>query len=80
MPKPQKKNARWHRRHSIDPKTKQVRTRVEMIDRPFLTQTINQGLNRLCPCNSGKKYKRCCLAKDQSVARAKIESKGIPTT
>ena len=26
------------------------------------------GRNDLCPCGSGKKYKRCCLNKDQMVA------------
>jgi hypothetical protein len=27
------------------------------------------GRNEPCPCGSGKKYKRCCLAKDQHAAR-----------
>jgi len=27
------------------------------------------GRNDLCPCGSGKKYKRCCLAQDVAAAR-----------
>lgn len=26
------------------------------------------GRNDLCPCNSGKKYKKCCLAEDERKA------------
>jgi len=29
------------------------------------------GRNDLCPCGSGKKYKQCCLAKDQAAANAR---------
>ena len=28
------------------------------------------GRNDLCPCGSGKKYKKCCLAADEAAARA----------
>lgn len=28
------------------------------------------GRNQPCPCGSGKKYKRCCLAKDEQAVRA----------
>jgi tetratricopeptide (TPR) repeat protein len=28
------------------------------------------GRNDPCPCNSGKKYKKCCLAGDEAAARA----------
>ena len=28
------------------------------------------GRNDLCPCGSGKKYKRCCLATDEQAERA----------
>ena len=28
------------------------------------------GRNDLCPCGSGKKYKKCCLASDEAAARA----------
>jgi tetratricopeptide (TPR) repeat protein len=28
------------------------------------------GRNDLCHCNSGKKYKKCCMASDQAAARA----------
>ena len=28
------------------------------------------GRNDPCPCNSGKKYKKCCLVSDEAAARA----------
>jgi tetratricopeptide (TPR) repeat protein len=28
------------------------------------------GRNDLCPCNSGKKYKKCCMTRDEAAARA----------
>jgi tetratricopeptide (TPR) repeat protein len=30
------------------------------------------GRNDLCPCGSGKKYKRCCMAQDEAAAREKL--------
>ena len=30
------------------------------------------GRNDLCPCGSGKKYKRCCMAHDEAAAREKL--------
>jgi tetratricopeptide (TPR) repeat protein len=30
------------------------------------------GRNDLCPCGSGKKYKRCCMANDEAAARDKL--------
>jgi tetratricopeptide (TPR) repeat protein len=30
------------------------------------------GRNDPCPCGSGKKYKRCCLAKDQAAEHASL--------
>ena len=30
------------------------------------------GRNDPCPCGSGKKYKKCCLAKDQAHKRAEL--------
>ncbi len=30
------------------------------------------GRNDLCPCGSGKKYKRCCMANDAATARATL--------
>ena len=32
------------------------------------------GRNDLCPCGSGKKYKRCCLEKDEAAALAKADA------
>lgn len=28
------------------------------------------GRNEKCPCGSGKKYKKCCLLKDEAIKRA----------
>ena len=30
------------------------------------------GRNDLCPCGSGKKYKRCCMAADEAAAHEKL--------
>src|SRR5215211_3800859 len=30
------------------------------------------GRNDPCPCGSGKKYKKCCLEKDQAAGRARL--------
>lgn len=30
---------------------------------------VKPGRNALCPCGSGKKYKKCCLANDEAAAR-----------
>ena len=30
------------------------------------------GRNDPCPCGSGKKYKRCCLDKDEAAGRAAL--------
>ena len=32
------------------------------------------GRNDPCPCGSGQKYKRCCLAKDQEAERAALKA------
>jgi hypothetical protein len=35
---------------------------------------MNIGRNDPCPCGSGKKYKKCCLAKDEEEARKRAAS------
>jgi len=35
------------------------------------------GRNDPCPCGSGKKYKKCCLASDEAAARA-AQSAAVP--
>ena len=35
-----------------------------------MTAMAKPGRNDPCPCGSGKKYKRCCLAKDEEAERA----------
>jgi tetratricopeptide (TPR) repeat protein len=37
------------------------------------------GRNDLCPCGSGKKYKRCCLARDEAAAREKLAATTMAT-
>jgi tetratricopeptide (TPR) repeat protein len=37
------------------------------------------GRNDPCPCGSGKKYKRCCLEKDEATARALAAATLRPT-
>lgn len=32
---------------------------------PIIRQEPKVGRNDLCPCGSGKKYKKCCMNKDQ---------------
>lgn len=34
---------------------------------------MRAGRNDPCPCGSGKKYKKCCLAKDQEKQRQQVE-------
>jgi tetratricopeptide (TPR) repeat protein len=36
------------------------------------------GRNDPCPCGSGKKYKRCCLAKDEQAERAATAARPSP--
>lgn len=39
----------------------------------YVRTTPRVGRNEPCPCGSGKKYKRCCLARDQAIAKHAIE-------
>ena len=34
--------------------------------------------NRLCPCGSGKKYKRCCLECDEQAVKEAAQTAGLP--
>jgi len=36
--------------------------------------TVNYGLRKPCKCGSGKKYKRCCLAKDLAAIEAQRQA------
>jgi len=38
------------------------------------------GRNDPCPCGSGKKYKRCCLAKDAAAARTARANQAAAST
>jgi hypothetical protein len=35
-------------------------------------QRLQSGRNELCPCGSGRKYKRCCLRADEDLVRQRI--------
>lgn len=37
------------------------------------------GRNDLCPCASGKKYKRCCMARDEAAARENLAAAATTT-
>ena len=36
------------------------------------------GRNDPCPCGSGDKYKKCCLAKEEAVAREQLVKAQAP--
>ncbi len=38
---------------------------------------MKTGRNELCPCGSGKKYKKCCLSKDQAAEPAQPSLRSI---
>ena len=38
------------------------------------------GRNDLCSCGSGKKYKRCCMARDEMAAREKLAATATTAT
>jgi hypothetical protein len=40
----------------------------------FVRSRAKVGRNAPCPCGSGRKYKRCCLAQDEAAERALLES------
>ena len=33
---------------------------------PYMREAPKVGRNDPCPCGSGKKYKKCCLAEDEA--------------
>lgn len=35
------------------------------------------GRNNPCPCGSGKKYKKCCLGKDESIASGQQNQRSL---
>lgn len=39
---------------------------ASMPKQPFIREEPRVGRNDPCPCGSGKKYKKCCLLKDQA--------------
>ena len=38
------------------------------------------GRNDPCPCGSGQKYKKCCLAKDETARNADLAAKAAAAT
>ena len=45
--------------------TRDTQKKVHIVNKPA-TKTQTVGRNDPCPCGSGKKYKNCCMRKDQS--------------
>jgi SEC-C motif len=43
--------------------------RVQDNDLATITARLKTGRNDRCPCGSGRKYKRCCLASDETLVR-----------
>lgn len=41
-----------------------------MLEGPWEERMSKVGRNEACPCGSGKKYKRCCLERDEEAVRA----------
>ena len=46
---------------------------VRLLHAALIGQLMDTGRNDPCPCGSGKKYKKCCLAKDE--AKARVEAR-----
>src|SRR5258708_16295759 len=48
---------------------------------PYLgAQMAKVGRNHPCPCGSGKKFKLCCLPKDEAKAAEAADARPRPTT
>lgn len=45
--------------HKYSERQEELRSEGKRIKGP-LVLTAKIGMNELCPCNSGKKYKKCC--------------------
>src|ERR1039457_5988341 len=45
----------------------QSRFLLSALDKCGNERTMKAGRNDPCPCGSGKKYKKCCLPKDQLI-------------
>ena len=46
--------------------------RCVLLGSKVLTTMAKPGRNDPCPCGSGNKYKKCCLAKEEAVAREQL--------
>lgn len=55
----------WRFRIKVRPESEENLRDLETLQRTGITKVneINVGRNDLCPCGSGKKYKKCCLIK-----------------
>ena len=49
-----------------------------MADMDYAKRLKETGRNDLCPCGSGKKYKRCHLAEDEEAAHNVLAQPKIP--
>src|ERR1017187_10371194 len=52
--------------------------RLSALDKCGNERTMKAGRNDPCPCGSGKKYKKCCLPKDQLIPMAPPPTTEIP--
>ncbi len=43
-------------------------------------ERLKCGRNNPCPCASGKKYKKCCLARDEALVRQSADARRAPLT
>jgi uncharacterized protein YecA (UPF0149 family) len=48
------------RHHEMFPHMARLNSQTTAPSRPREKEYLGTGRNDLCPCNSGKKYKRCC--------------------
>lgn len=57
----------WHYVMGIEPgKHEDISDLERLLHPPTITRSVPKvGRNELCPCGSGRKYKRCCGARSQ---------------
>jgi hypothetical protein len=61
----------WYRKHPLLPTLDEFELGGEELDEPSpesIGQHAHVGRNDPCPCGSGKKFKKCCLNKEESLS------------
>ena len=51
----------------------------ESFDADQARERLKYGRNDPCPCGSGKKYKKCCLARDEALVRRSADARQVWT-